>query len=385
MTQSSSPVRWVLRSTIDTESPFRSEVPSSQGSTSGPLPDQIVAGNGYFRMRSTTMTSGRSAGLELLTIDTGAIAATILPDRGMGLWKCWSGGNEFGWQSPVQGPVHPHYVPVQDSTGIGWLEGFDELLVRCGLYSNGAPEFHANGSVKHPLHGRIANLPTHHLEVIADVENGILDVVGTVVEARFLIYSLELQTRYRFRANSPVIEVIDTVTNRSSKPGSMQLLYHINIGQPVLQSGSKVLAASQTLVARDPRAEEGLSTWDHCEGPTDGFAEQVYFITPAKDDRGWTESMLRTPDASLGLSVHFDTSTLPSLSVWKNTASVGDGYVLGLEPATGFPNTRSVEESQGRVVSLQGGEAKTFRLKLQPLRTGEEVAQATSRIQRLQA
>jgi len=349
------------------------------------IPEKITAGTGRFGIRYHTIDSGRAGGMSLLTIETGSATATILPDRGMGLWKCWSEDLEFGWQSPVSGPVHPSHVPVHDASGIGWLEGFDELLVRCGLQSNGAPEFAENGTLRYPLHGRIANLPAHQLDIQVDVENGILDVIGVVSESRFLIYSLELQTRYRFRVGSPIVEIIDTVTNRSSKPGSMQMLYHINVGQPVLQSGSTVHAAYRNLAPRDARAAESIDRWNHCEGPSSGYQEQVYFIDPVADDHSWSETMLASADGTFGFAVHFDTRTLPYLSLWKNTAAVEDGYVVGLEPGTGYPNTRSFEEANGRVVALQGGESKTFRLKLQPLTTPNSVTQSRSRIESLQS
>ncbi|HUP81818.1 MAG TPA: aldose 1-epimerase family protein, partial [Pirellula sp.] len=315
----------------------------------------------------------------------GSVIATILPDRGMGIWKCWSDKVEFGWQSPVAGPVHPSLVPVHDSTGSGWLEGFDELLVRCGLHSNGAPEFAENGTVRYPLHGRIANLPAHQLDIQVDTESGIMDVIGVVSESRFLVYSLELETRYRFRVDSRVIEIVDTVTNRSSQPDSMQMLYHINVGQPILQSGSAVHAAHRCLAPRDARAAESIDTWNQCDGPTSGFQEQVYFIDPIADNQYWSEALLASLDGTLGFAVHFDTRTLPFMSLWKNTASVEDGYVVGLEPATGFPNTRSFEVRNGRVVVLLGGESKTFRVKLQPLTTANEVTQSRSRIETLQS
>ena len=349
------------------------------------IPEKITAGNGRFRIRYNQLHSGCSAGLYCLTIDTGEVTGTILPDRGMGLWKCWSGDLEFGWQSPVPGPIHPCFVPLHDASGIGWLEGFDELLVRCGLQSNGAPEFCENGTLRYPLHGRIANLPAHRLDIQIDVENGILDVIGVVSESRFLVYSLELQTRYRFRVGSPVVEIIDTVTNRSSQPGSMQLLYHINVGQPVLQSGSTVHAAYRHLAPRDARAAESMERWNQCDGPASGYQEQVYFLDPIADEHHWSEAMLASSDDTYGFAVHFDTRTLPYISLWKNTASVEDGYVVGLEPATGFPNTRSFEEKNGRVVPLQGGESKTFRLKLQPLSTSNAVTQSRSRIKSLQS
>ncbi|MFN7334237.1 MAG: aldose 1-epimerase family protein, partial [bacterium] len=322
--------------------------------------------------------------MELLAIDTGAVRVVILPDRGMGIWKCEVDGIEFGWHSPVDGPVHPSLVPTQDSSGIGWLEGFDELLVRCGLQSNGAPEFHPNGTVKYPLHGRIANLPATYLDVSVDVENGILDVVGTVKESRFLVYSLELQTRYRFRVGSSVIEVVDTVTNPLTSSTQMQMLYHINVGQPVVQAGTSVHAAFKTLCPRDARAADGIDGWDRCNGPTPGYAEQVYFMGSACDSTKWSESLLASEDRTKGLAVHFDTRTLPYLNLWKNTAAMEDGYVVGLEPATNFPNPRGFEEKQKRVVSLAGGESRVFRLKLQPMVNAQDVQQSIDRIGQLQ-
>ena len=92
----------------------------------------------------------------------------VIPTRGMGIWKAIVGDETLGWRSPVRGPVHPQFVPLFDPSGLGWLEGFDELLVRCGLESNGAPEFDQQGRLLYPLHGRIANRPAHHVEVTVD-------------------------------------------------------------------------------------------------------------------------------------------------------------------------------------------------------------------------
>ena len=91
----------------------------------------------------------------------------------MGIWKAWLGdakGNEWplGWNSPIRGPVHPKFVPIAEPSGLGWLDGFDELLCRCGLFSNGAPDFDERGVLLHPLHGRIANRPAHRLSVETD-------------------------------------------------------------------------------------------------------------------------------------------------------------------------------------------------------------------------
>lgn len=382
MTSTNGILSWKLRSSASRGTVGCDATTSQLDPTAGSdgSSERIECPAGSLEWKRVVLQNGKSAGVECLTVNTGAVEATILPDRGMGLWKCWANQLELGWQSPVTGPVHPSLVPVQDATGIGWLEGFDELLVRCGLYSNGAPEFNANGTVRHPLHGRIANLPAHNLEIQVDPQNGILDVIGVVSETRFLVYSLELETRYRFRAGSPVIEVTDIVRNCSTKPGSMQLLYHINIGDPIVDAGASINAPIQTLVPRDARAKEGVDQWHLCEAPASGFQEQVYLITPATDAQGWSEAMLSSADHSFGCSVQFDTKTLPFLNVWKNTGAREDGNVVGLEPATGFPNPRSVEEEQGRVVPLAGGESRSFHLRLVPLTHSQDVSQAKARI-----
>ena len=104
---------------------------------------------------------GVGGGMSRITLTAGEKTVDVLPARGMGIWQATHTGIRFGWASPVRGPVHPGWVPLSDPDGLGWLEGFDEMLVRCGLASNGAPEFDDRGRLVFPLHGRIANLPAH--------------------------------------------------------------------------------------------------------------------------------------------------------------------------------------------------------------------------------
>ena len=53
---------------------------------------------------------------------------------------------------------------------------------------------------------------------------------------------------------------------------------------------------------------------------------------------------------------------LPYLTIWKNTAAKEDGYVTGIEPATGYPFNRKVERKYGRVPRIDTGETRTFTL-----------------------
>lgn len=377
MTTASQPIRWVLRNRVG------DHPDQALDSDVGFIPEKISAADGRFGVEFETLAGGKSHDMELLTVDTGSVKVTFLPDRGMGIWKCDLQQLEYGWQSPVDGPVHPSLVPIFDPSGIGWLEGFDELLVRCGLHSNGAPEFDDKGILKYPLHGRIANLPAAKIEVVVDPVEGTMDITSTVRETRFLVYTLELQTRYRLRVNRNEIEVTDTVTNLRSQPTTMQLLYHINLGQPLVQEGTTVHAAFQEMSPRTSRAAEGLEDWQTCEAATPGFAEQVYLMHAAGDSEQWSEALLANKERTHGFSVRFNTSTLPYFNLWKNTGAPEDGYVVGLEPATGYPNPRSFETEQGRLVELQGGESRTFQMCLTPIADPATVTEAIARVEKL--
>ena len=52
------------------------------------------------------------------------------------------------------------------------------------------------------------------------------------------------------------------------------------------------------------------------------------------------------------MSVKFNKRQLPCFTIWKNRQAAIDGYVTGLEPATNYPNPKSFEKQQGRVVSV---------------------------------
>ncbi|MGV3485400.1 MAG: aldose 1-epimerase family protein [Planctomycetaceae bacterium] len=322
---------------------------------------------GRVTIKHGHLTSGKSQGVEVVLVDTGAIRALLLPGRGMGIWKLWAGETEFGWSSPVDGPVHPSLVPVMDPSGLGWLEGFDELVVRCGLESNGAPEKDESGGLRYPLHGRIANLPARDLRVQRDSKSDVIEVVGDVYETRLFFHRFRLRSRIAFTPGSAEVRLIDEVTNEQATSKTMQMLYHINVGAPLLSAGARVEGAFETLAPKDDLSASEIQAWNEMAAPQTEYAERVYFAKPMADEAGWTSILLHQGSRDTAFGVRFDTSTLPYFILWKNTAAQQDGYVVGLEPATNFPNGRSYEASQGRVVTLEPGETRSFRVTLCPL------------------
>jgi hypothetical protein len=300
---------------------------------------------------------GRSDGVHVVTLDNGAMSIDVLPTRGMGIWRVRRGDKTLGWQAPVPGPVNPAFVPLMEPAGLGWLDGFNELLCRCGLESNGPPEFDEAGRLLRPLHGRIANTPAHRLELIVDEDAGLLKLRGVVDESRFHFQSLRLTTSITTAIGSNEFSWRDEVENIGGRDATLQMLYHFNIGQPLMQAGARI-AAPIGIVAplTQVGAKEGIDTWNIMPPPRPGSAEQVYVLDLAADKAGGTRVLVSglTKDEAVGL--RFNKRTLPCFTVWRNTPTECDGYVLGIEPGTNYPNPRTFEQQHGRVVTLKPGQ-----------------------------
>lgn len=310
-----------------------------------------------------TLRGGLRDGIDLIEVDNGALSFAVLPTRGMGLWQGSYKGLYLGWKAPLHGPVHPKFVNTAERGGIGWLTGFDEWLCRCGLAWNGPPgeDVHTDrdGTTHRErlsLHGRIANQPAHHVEVQVALDPPFeLTVRGQVEEAGLFYPHLELTTSYTTVPGSNRLVIHDLVRNRGARPAEFQVLYHCNLGQPFLEAGSRVLAPIREVCPLTPRAAEGMATLETYAGPQPGFAEQVYAYDLLADGSNRTLAMLHDASSSKGVVLRFDRSTLPCFTVWKNTMALEEGFVTGLEPATNYPNFKTYERQQGRVVLLPPG------------------------------
>ncbi|MGC3967168.1 MAG: aldose 1-epimerase family protein [Pirellulales bacterium] len=343
-----------------------------------------------FAIRKRTLRGGVRDGVDVVEIDNGALRITVVPTRGMGIHHvaCKSAAGEgeslrLGWQSPVHGPVHPRFVPQDEASGIGWLSGFDEFLVRCGLEYCGSPEWNDAGKLIHPLHGRIANLPAHFVEVSVDPATRELEIVGIVDEARLFSNKLRLKSTLRTTLDDTSFSVTDEITNLSSAPGELELLYHINQGAPLAVPGARFSAAVQTLVPKDAVAARDVPTWQNYP-PRAHAPEIVHFFELVAGDDGWTKTMLAAPDGGQGLSVAFNRRQFPLFTLWKNPLPAADGYVTGLEPCINLPHTKGFEKSQGRVATLEPGETRRFDMRLEALTTPEAVARTQAEIDVLQ-
>jgi hypothetical protein len=84
------------------------------------------------------------------------------------------------------------------------------------------------------------------------------------------------------------------------------------------------------------------------------------------------------------VSIAFDTHQLPLLTMWKNTDTLKQGYVTGIEPGTSYAYPVTIERQQGRVKKLQPGQSTTFELTYSLLSSPAAVQQTEQKVKAIQ-
>jgi len=92
-----------------------------------------------FSVSLRTLHGGRQEGVCMVDIDTGAMKISVVPTRGMNVLEAVAGKVRLGWDSPVSEVVNPAFIELNGRGGLGWLEGFNEMVVRCGYEWVGHP------------------------------------------------------------------------------------------------------------------------------------------------------------------------------------------------------------------------------------------------------
>lgn len=72
------------------------------------------------------------------------------------------------------------------------------------------------------------------------------------------------------------------------------------------------------------------------------------------------------------------------MTLWKNTDTLKQGYVTGIEPGTSYAYPVTIEREQKRVKQLQPGASAAFDLTYTLLHNSEQVNEVEKRIKTIQ-
>jgi hypothetical protein len=322
------------------------------------------------------LDDGPGRGIRAAVLRTGTgLEAEVLLDRAMDLGRASFRGHSLCYRAPV-GEAHPAYY---DPNGLSWLRTCGAgMLATCGLQNVGSPcedEGRAHG-----LHGGFSATPAHDVSVQAGWEGNqyrfrITGKIREVTPLGFFGPNVCVTRTVSGALGSNAIRIDDTVVNEGFTPAPLMYLYHVNVGFPVLDEGSRVVVASRKTEPRDATAKAGAANWDRGDAPQPGYAEQVFFHDVIPDAKGVGRAALVAPERPdtepLALVVEYDAEALPKFIQWKQ---MGAGvYVMGLEPANCLVMGRADARKRGMLTTLAPGEEHKFWLRISVLHTPAEI------------
>lgn len=298
------------------------------------------------------LTGGKGDGMRLLQLrnETG-LELTISADRCADVSRLIFKGSNMGYFS-ANGYVSPSYY---DEPGDGFLKSFTAgFLTTCGLTAVGTPCQDKGETL--PLHGTIDNTPCERIWWTEDDDH--IWIQAEINDSGIFSRKLHLTRVITVGKRENSFTVEDTVENRGDAASPVMLLYHMNMGYPLLSERSIVEIPSKEVLPRNDHAAEDLDSWATMLPPTVGFEEQCYYHR--FDGQG--SAKIYNPDLHKGLEITFDTEKLWNLTQWKMMGY--RDYVLGLEPGNCTPDGRDVMRQQGKLQILQPGEKASFGVKV---------------------
>ena len=294
-----------------------------------------------------TLVGGKGGGMRLLEVRNGlGLEFTAVVDRCADISRLTIDGVNASFISPC-GYVAPSFY---EGTGNGFLKSFTAgFLTTCGLDTMGATGMDEGESM--PLHGPIGNIPAEHIYWYTE-EKGIT-IRARIRQASLFSHHYMLEREYFCPFDSNEIRMTDTVTNIGPSAVPFMLLYHYNLGYPLLSEKADVRIPSKQIRPRDEETRRDLENWNRMEVPQSNYIEKCFYHDfDIQSEQAF--SGVYNPDCQKGVVMEYSPRELPAFSEWKMMGKYE--YVLGLEPGTNNPDGRATVRKQGKLRTLQPGE-----------------------------
>jgi hypothetical protein len=345
----------------------------------------------FAGVRLMTLGDGVERGVRMLEFRAGTgLRFTVLVDRAMDIADCEYREFPIGWHSP-SGFRNPALHEYESEDGMSWLRSFSGLLLTCGLDHILGPDEAPAGqyhyprrrTVKNSIHGRISTIPAR-LGGYGERWEGdrcFLWCEGTVSQATVFGEDLHLTRRIEIEVGTNVIRLHDAVANRGFYRTPHMYMYHINVGHPVVDDGSRYLAPIADVVwaghASDDYRRQGVG-YRSCAAPRPDFIEQVWEHELIGDPQGLVPVAVVNDRLGIGFQVVTRRDQFPCMLEWQNFQA--GLYTLGIEPSTnhvlGAVGAREREE----LIWLEPGATRCYETSFAVLHGAAEIARCEAEI-----
>jgi hypothetical protein len=322
------------------------------------------------------MLDGKAKGCKGIEVrNGGGLEFKVLESKGLSISGLSYRGINMDFISKPGISAAEHFNPCSQEFPRLFHAGF---LYTCGMLNVGPPCVDDGSELSQ--HGRLGQTPADKVCVRADWEGDeyVIGISGEIREGVVFRENLVMKRELTTRFGSKTIRIRDTVENQGFETQPLMMLYHINLGYPLLDEGSRFIAPVKTTMPRDDTSLAGMGDFRNMVAPVDHFAEQVFYHTVHADKDGKSLAGLVNERLALGVSIKYDTRTLPRLLEWKSMMS-GD-YTLGIEPANCVVDTRAKERERGTLKFIEPFEKVVFDLEIEILSGRDELRAFEDRV-----
>ncbi|WP_417522648.1 aldose 1-epimerase family protein [Marinovum sp.] len=332
----------------------------------------------YAGTRLVTLEDGPGRGLRVIEMRSGGgLEAEIVVDRSFDIGRLAQDGETLSWHTP-NGDRHPALIDAQGDGGQGYLRGLNGFLSTCGFDHIRQPEqappydlpLYPGREIAYPLHGHGAQQPARLIGhgLSETDETPMLWCEGEVIQSMTFGGALRLRRRIEMPLGGKDLRIRDRVDNIGPHPAPSMMLYHFNLGFPLVDAESVIDpgpgAALWHSTPHDPRSPFGP--------PADSYQSEISVHRP--EAPGPAKCRLINPDRGLALTISFDTRTLPCLQLLRLR---GAGYyMVGIEPCTTVHRSRAAAQEAGELPVLAPGEARDFAVDISLVRDTSILAKA---------
>jgi hypothetical protein len=335
-------------------------------------------------VRLVTLGDGLGRDVRLLEFRTGTgFSFDIVVDRCFDIGRCELNGKPLNWTSNA-GIVAPWYYEPE---GMGWFRAWGGgMVVTVGLDHLGlggddtAEPFHQThlgATVAYGLHGRVGGLPARLVGYGErwDGDECVLWADGEVLQSTVFGEHLLLLRRVEARVGESRFTIHDEVVNVGHADVPHMLLYHCNVGFPVLDAGSELLVPSAETTTGYGVPIEGYRS---LTAPIRDFTEACFEHELAAEPGGTVPVGVVNRTLGLGVYQVFQIAQLPHHTVWRMMGE--DTYAMGLEPATNRDAGRWDARERGELIVLDRGTSRSYDLEIGALDGAEAVRAFEARV-----
>ncbi len=284
-------------------------------------------------VRRYVMSGGKEDGLRVIEVNNGKLRFLLNESKALDLLQLWHNGTNISFVS--KNGFSKREIPFMRR-----FEG--GMMYTCGLDDVGGRE-------GYELHGNFHNNPALVIECRCD-ESGI-KIVSETDDTELFGHNITMRRTITTDILSDELNITDELINRGTKTENYALLYHVNVGYPMLDEGVTITSDATSVTPRNDWSKQQIKNRTTRVLPVDNEQETCYFITNKTP-----QILVENKKINKTFKLSYSDDTLPYFIQWNGGAS--QDYALGTEVST------TLLDDKFKYNQIKAGETVTFKLNM---------------------